>query len=259
MKETSLLYDYPRLYELAFSFRDIGGEAAVMQECIGRFASIPVRRVLELGCGPAPHAGELTRMGLRVVGLDNNHAMLDYARSRWADLVPRPEFLHGDMTCFRLEEPVEFVFVMLGSLYADSVGELTTHLDSVAGTLRPGGLYFLDGCIQFCDPLAQADVSCLVEQGGVRIESSFDIALLDAEEQLYEETWTVVAEEHGQTRRFRTVERNRALAPQEFLELIGDHPAFEFVGWWQDWDLKRPLEPGMESLRPLAVVRRVMP
>ena len=38
------LYDYPRYYEIAFSYRDIGKEVDVMEECIRRFSKIPVHR-----------------------------------------------------------------------------------------------------------------------------------------------------------------------------------------------------------------------
>ncbi len=47
MKESENLYDYPAYYETAFSFRDIGREAKVFDECIRQYSRTPIRRVLD--------------------------------------------------------------------------------------------------------------------------------------------------------------------------------------------------------------------
>jgi hypothetical protein len=43
----SIVYDYPRYYEVAFSFRDISHEVDVFEECIKRCAQVPVHTFLE--------------------------------------------------------------------------------------------------------------------------------------------------------------------------------------------------------------------
>lgn len=57
------LYDHPKYYDIAFSYRDIPKEVDVFEECIRRFAKTPVKRMLELCCGPAPHMVELVKRG----------------------------------------------------------------------------------------------------------------------------------------------------------------------------------------------------
>src|SRR3972149_4413948 len=94
------LYDYPEYYEIAFSFRDIPDEARFMHSCIERYSKIPVRRVFEVACGYAPHAEELTALGYKYIGLDNNRNMLDYAAHKWSSLKPPPEFMEGNMLSF---------------------------------------------------------------------------------------------------------------------------------------------------------------
>ena len=78
-----MLYDYPEYYEVAFSFRDIEVEAAFIRDCIRQYSAIPVRKVFEIACGPAPHAEALTNLGFHYVGMDNNRNMLDYAAYKW--------------------------------------------------------------------------------------------------------------------------------------------------------------------------------
>ena len=76
------LYDHPKYYEIAFSFRDIPAEVDLFEQCFKRFSHITVRSVLELGCGNTPHLEELLKRGYSYHGLDLSRAMLDYSREK---------------------------------------------------------------------------------------------------------------------------------------------------------------------------------
>ena len=252
-----MIYDYPQYYEVAFSFRDIPRETAFMSECIEEYSDIRVRWVFEIACGFAPHAAELGRRGYRYLGLDNNRNMLDYAAHKWRDLKPRPEFVDGDMVRFKTPRKIDFAYVMLGSLYLNTIDEMTSHFDSVARALRPGGLYFLDWCVQFDDPLKHDGKNSVVqERDGVVVESEFNIRLVDPVQQMYEEVWTVNVNDHGRKRNLQMIERNRAIFPKEFLTFVRSRTDFEFVGWWRDWDLNQPITDLSTPDRPVALLRR---
>ncbi len=47
----SQVYDNPKYYEIAFSFRDTSAEVDLFEDCFKRFSQIPVKSVLELGPG----------------------------------------------------------------------------------------------------------------------------------------------------------------------------------------------------------------
>jgi len=183
--------------------------------------------------------------------------MLDYAAHKWAGLKPAPEFLPGDMVHFETPRKIDFAFVMLGSLYLNSLDEMTSHFDSMARALRPGGLYFLDWCVQFDDPLHHAENNTVVqERDGVVVESKFNIRLVDPGQQMYEEVWTVDVNDHGNKRRLQMIERNRAMFPREFLTFVRARNDFELVGWWRDWDLDQPITDLSSPDRPVALLRR---
>ena len=252
-----MIYNYPQYCEILFDTRDIPSETAFLRKCIDRYSNVPVRRALEICCGNAPHAGELAGSGLTYIGLDRNHRMLQYCRDRWSLLDPKAEFIEADMLDFTLEQPADFVFVMIGSLYFSSIDDVARHFDSVSQSLNPGGLYLLDSCIQFNNPL-EACTGCTVqnERDGISVQSSFDIKLLDSARQYYEEHWTTNVNDHGRNRSFTTIECNKAIYPQEFLLFITARPDFEFVGWWRDWDLTKPIDHTNSVPRPIAIVRR---
>jgi SAM-dependent methyltransferase len=253
----SVLYDYPEYYETAFSFRDIESEAGFLQECIKRYSEIPVRRVFEVACAHAPHAQALTDSGYQYIGLDINRSMLDYAARKWRHLMPSPEFIEADMTSFTMQKPVDFAYVMLGSLYLSGVEEMRSHFRCMTECLKPGGLYFLDWCVQFNDPLiGKAANRFSREQDGIRIDSRFNIRLIDIAQQMYEEIWTVDVNDHGRKRKFEMIERNHAIFPQEFLLFVENLTDFEFVGWWHDWDFNKPIDGASEVARPVVLLRR---
>ena len=59
------------------------------------------------------------------------------------------QFYLANFVDFRLKEPVDFIYIMLGSLYVNNTEELLSHFSAVEQALKPGGLYFLDWCIDF--------------------------------------------------------------------------------------------------------------
>ena len=252
-----MLYDFPEYYEVAFSFRDIQSEVEFMQTCMKRFSKRPVNNLLEIGCGHAPHAGELIQRGFKYFGLDINHKMLDYAKTTWKQLHPAPEFIRKDMVDFTMKESVDFAFVMIGSLYLKSEDDLLSHFDAVSKALNPGGLYFLDWCLQFFDPVSWDErITFDAEKDGIKLRSRFNIESIPTGRNMFKETWIIDIDDHGERHKMETVERNLALFPKEFKSFIADREDFEFVGWWSDWDLDMPIEDQKEILRPLAIVRR---
>ncbi len=253
-----MLYDYPEFYEQAFAFRDIPTETDFLQECMSRYSGVEVGRILELACGQAPHAGELLSRGYEYVGIDNNPRMLSYAHSHWLHLHRRPELLQGNLVDFRLSRWAEFAYVMVGSLFLTGQDQLARHFDAMARAVSPGGLYFLDWCIQFRDPLEVENGGRFDwEENGIHYHSQFKIRLLDPGQHTYEEIWTMHIDGPGQPRKLTMVERNMALFPEEFLAFVKSRVDFEFVGWWREWDFAKPIEADRPITRPLVLLRRI--
>lgn len=252
------VYQYPAYYELAFSFRDLAAEVDVFETLIDRYAAIPVTAMLEVACGSAPHLRELMSRGYHYMGLDLCPTMLDYARLKaqaWtADIAPI--FITADLRDFRLDTPVDFAFVLLGSLYVESTAELSSHFDAMAAALRPGGLYLMDWCID-CSPNAARHTAWEIEAEGVNVKALYQAYPLNAIEQTIAESIALVVEDHGTTVTLREQAVRREIYPQEFLMFCAQRRDFEFIGWWNDWDLRKPLDGTEVMNRPISVVRRL--
>jgi len=257
MNESPLIYDFPEQYEAAFAFRDIAAETDFLELCIRQFSDAPTRRILEIACGSAPHAGELVTRGYQFVGVDMNPRMLRYALSKWRDLPRRLRLIKGDLAEFSLDKPVDFAFVMVGSLLLTGEDHLQRHFEAMSRALRPGGLYFLDSCIHFQDPLSlHGDGQYEWSEGETRFKSSCQVRMIDDAQRVYEERWTMDIDRGDRRQRYNMIERNLAIRPEEFREFIAARTDFEFVGWWRDWDLAQPIEDYDDVVRPVAIVRR---
>ena len=253
------VYDEPRYYEIAFSYRDIGAEVDTFEQCFERYAGIPVKSILELGSGNSPHLEELLKRGYAYTGLDRSQAMLEYSAQKASALPGQAAFVHADMLNFSLDQTLDFAFIMLGSLSTGNTEDVISHLRSVAAALNRGGLYLLDWCVHFA-PFSDRTESWTMERDGIEVTTKWSERLVDVVGQLVEETLTLEVMEDGAVHHFSQTAVNRVIFPQEFLLLIEHTGEFEFVGWWNNWDLDKPLSEVKDPKnisRPIALLRRV--
>ncbi len=248
------VYESPRYYEAAFSFRNIAHEVDVFQDCIRRHSLVPVSTFLEVACGNSPHLLELVSRGFRYVGIDLSDPMLAYAKSKLPDS-NKVLLLKADMRDFRVDGNAQFAFVALGSLFTTSTEQLTSHFRSVGAVLEPGGLYLLDWCVQF-GAMGSGGETWTIRQGEMTVDTEVRGQIVDPVQQLFEETIKLNVTDHGKSYTCSNSTRFRAIYPQEFLLFVKYCTDFEFVGWWNDWDLDRPLEAGGKINRPIVLLRR---
>lgn len=253
------IYENPKYYEIAFSFRDIPEEVETFERCFRDYTELPVKSILEIGCGNSPHLAELLNRGYAYTGLDISEAMLAYSAQKAAALPGKTAFIRADMLDFTLPQKFDFAFITLGSLCARSTADLFSHFRSVALALNPGGLYLMDWCIHFA-PFSGQEDTWSIEQDGIQVTTHYSERFIDAVEQLVEETIVLEVLIDGGIRSFVEKSKNRVVFPQEFLQIIAHIPDFEFVGWWNNWDLDQPLggikDPNKIS-RPITLLRKI--
>ena len=96
-----------------------------------------------------------------------------------------------------------------------------------------------------------------MEQDDIHVTTTFHAKPTNVVEQIRQESLTLEVDDHGTHQTFHEVIECRTVYPQEFLLFITQRRDFEFVGWWNEWDLTKPLD-GRENVnRPIAVIRKV--
>src|SRR3984885_894554 len=145
------IYDEPELYALACAYRDIPAEVTALLAWCDAHHPGPVRSVLELAAGPAEHARELARRGLRATALDWSAAMCGYAAGQAKAAGVSLDVVEADMRDFRVAGPgggqvlFDVAITMLNSAcHLFTLDDLVRHLAAVRAHLVEGGLYIVE-------------------------------------------------------------------------------------------------------------------
>jgi len=238
------IYKQPLYYEIAFSFVDPKEQVDNFEKIIRRFSKIRVNSFLDIACGPSLQLREIAKRGYEAIGLDLYPEMLEHLRKKARDEGLKIKTVQADMYDFKLKTKADFAFIMMGSLDADSNEKFLSHLDSVAASLKPGGLYFIQNlCLDWTQSREQ---SWTMERNGITVKTSFELHFKDILNQIYTEKTEMEVNDHGQTSKFIQEEDLKFIFPQEFKTLVKLNGKFEFLGWWKGncnaWHLDQPLE-----------------
>jgi SAM-dependent methyltransferase len=192
------IYDAPELYQLACAYRDVPAEAsALLAWCAehyqgssagntgtGNTGSGTVRSVLELAAGPAEHARELARRGLRATALDRSPAMCAYAAAQAKTAGLDLDVVEADMRDFRVgvgdgaesdgaERRFDLAITMLNSAcHLFTLDDLVPHLTAVAAHLVTGGLYIVELAhpADFFGQVQRTSSEWTIDAGGVHAQ-----------------------------------------------------------------------------------------
>ena len=146
----------------------------------------------------------------------------------------------------------DLAYVLLGSLYVRTNAEFFAHLDSVSKVLNRGSLYLLDGVVRF-NIVAKLEERWTMKQGGIRVRAAYRPELLDPLEQTCVEHVILDVDDHGKTCTLESTLARKPFFPQEFLLAVQIHKQFELVGWFMNFELRRPH--GVTG-RPIVILRK---
>ena len=243
-------YSEPLYYEIAFGFVNAKKQVDLFENFIRKYSKIKAKRFLDLGCGPSLQLREIARRGYEAIGLDMSQQMLGYLEQRAAEEGVKIQTIKADMTDFRLDEKVDFAFIMMGTISEiDSREKLLSHLNCVADSLRSGGLYLIENLrLDWANEGFFCPQSWTMERDGVRVKTSYDIRLKDALTQTLTETLVLEVDDHGRNMVFKESGDTRMVFPQEFLILVELNGSFEFIGWFERDRAKRLKRASMDNI-----------
>src|SRR5262245_32568933 len=137
-------YDYPLYYDIAFQAYT-KREADFIEAACRKYCPFDVRRLLEPACGTGRLITELAARGYQVTGFDLSQPALSYLRRRLARRLLNAETFEADMSDFRLGGPVDAAFCTVCTFRLLLTERAARgHLECIAASLRPGGIFVLD-------------------------------------------------------------------------------------------------------------------
>ncbi len=140
--------DYSRYYSLLNRDKDYQGEVAYVQQLLERYATLPGRDLLDLGCGTGGHDFFLAAQGFAVTGIDRSATMLAEANKQlaeWTGSDSPPQFQEGDLTTLRLPRKFPVILSLFHVLcYQTSDAALGAAINTAAAHLEEGGIFIFD-------------------------------------------------------------------------------------------------------------------
>jgi SAM-dependent methyltransferase len=136
-------YDFPEWFEIGFD--DVTKqEADFFEKAFAKWCKFPVKTLLEPACGSGRLVMEMAKRGYDVTGFDLSEPSVKLLQDRLKGTKLKAKGLKGDMTKFKFPKPFDSIFCTYNSFRILTTEEQASgFLKSVAGALRPGGLFFL--------------------------------------------------------------------------------------------------------------------
>lgn len=214
-------YDHPQYFDMVFR-DETAVEVAFFNEAFTRFSNIPVRRLLEPGCGSGRLVAEMAARGYQVTGLDLSQPMLDYLQRRLSRRGLKADLVLGDMTSMSFARKFDSAFCTFNTFRHliredDAIG----HLRSVAKNLRRGGIYLLGFHLIPMD----ADPECIerwkASHGGTNVSVTLKVIDFDRRKRLERLRVSIKAEKRsGKVERIRSEFPLRLYTPAQAKRLL---------------------------------------
>jgi SAM-dependent methyltransferase len=136
---------YGRYYDLLYSDKPYEAECDAVTAAFHRYARIPVRSVLDVGCGTGGHAVPLAGRGYDVEGVDLSTVMLRDAAAKAERAGVQVRWHAGDMRTLRLPRRFDAVLCLFAALgYLSETTDILRTLTAFHAHLNAGGLLIVD-------------------------------------------------------------------------------------------------------------------
>ncbi len=133
---------YAQYYDLLYQDKDYPKEVDYVCLLLERYSGIPVKTILDIGCGTGTHAGLLAEKGYTVTGIDNAPEMVKNANANAGE---GTRFHLGDARHFNLETTFDAVLSLFHVVnYQTSNSALHHMFVNAARHCRVGGVFIFD-------------------------------------------------------------------------------------------------------------------
>lgn len=252
-------YDYPQYYDMVFR-DETAEETKFIEEACQKYADGPCRRLFEPACGSGRLVAELAGRGYGVTGLDLSEKSLAYLRRRLKRRGLSADLVHGDMTQFVLDEPVDAAYSMVNSFrYLLTEEDARAHLQCVARSLRPGGLYLIAMHLLPLDASEECTERWTAQHGTTRVTATLRVVETNRRQRWERLQINLLVRRHGEVfMRLRHRFQFRMYTAAQFRQLLASVPEFELCDVFDFWyELDHPMELNDELGDAAFVLRKV--
>jgi SAM-dependent methyltransferase len=236
-------YDHPEYYDLSLR-DDTPQEAAFIEAACRKYCDFPARRLVEPACGSGRLVFELAVRGYDVTGLDLNEKALEFLRKRLKRRKLQADVLHADMTSFTLSQSADAAYCLLNSFrHLLTEAAAKSHLEAVAKSLRPGGIYILGLHLVPPDAYDNAIERWRTIQGKTRLSTDLRVTATDRRRRIESLQVSLLLRRGEKLWRFRGKFDLRLYTAPQFRKLLASVPAFDLCDVYDFWyEIDEPLK-----------------
>ena len=138
------VYQYPRYYAIGYQW-NTSAECQFLEACFAAHLKRKASRILDIGCGAGRHMLELATRGYRVSGLDLRPEMVTFVQEASRKTNLPVEVSVGDLRDLSLTGSFDAAICLMDTFrFLQTNAQIITHLQRVAASLAPEGLYVTD-------------------------------------------------------------------------------------------------------------------
>lgn len=252
-------YSYPEYCDIAYNWYRTD-ECDFIEEAIRRYSDIRAGSILDIACGSGIHLREFAKRGYEVLGLDASKEMVEFAVRKAASECLNIKCVRSDMRRFELGRKFECAICMLDSFrYLLTDEDILSHIESVAFSLSPGGLYMLDLWMPKGDAVTEWGYANWVQQDKeIWIEAAYcqHPQTFDAKKKVFEDEVIFKIKSPKFNSTIRSRKKTRLLLFREFEELIGNSGFFDYIGRFYNFDFNLKEGYNIEAIRTNIILKR---
>ncbi|MFA9479895.1 class I SAM-dependent methyltransferase [Phycisphaerales bacterium AB-hyl4] len=255
--EPSDWYRTPLYYDIIFD-EGTRREADFLQAVFEWYGGAAVGRVLEPACGTGRLMAELGRRGCEVSGFDVSLPMLEFAGGRLDDANVAGELKQARLERFHYRKRFDFAHCLVSTfLYLADEAAARDHLQRMARSLRPGGVYVLGLHLTDYDDRGRTRERWVGQRDGVDVVCNVQAWPADRRKRAQQVRSRLVVQADGATRRYQTQWTFRTYSERQLRRLLASVPTLEHVATYNfHHDVEQLVSLGDGELDKVLVLRR---
>lgn len=230
-------YDYPQYYDIAFQTHT-WAEADFIEAACHKYCPFDARRLLEPGCGTGRLITELAARGYRVTGFDVSQPPLKYLRRRLERRRLHADTFEGEMSDFRVGRSADAAYCMINTFrHLLTEQAARTHLECIAGSLRPGGIYVLG-----MNLLPSSDARWAERRGKTKVTITESVLCTHLRRRIEDVQVCLTARRGSKEVRLRHQYQLRTYTRRQFRRLLASVRSLELCDTYDfPYDIDRPV------------------
>lgn len=250
-------YETPLYYDMVFD-EDTEREVNFLIEVLKRYGATKGKRVLEPACGSGRLLAGMTQRGYSVTGFDLSEGMLSFARNRLKEHGYKGKIMRGDMADFSFPGKFDLAHCLVSTFkFLSDEASARNHLNCIARTLKPGGLYVLGLHLSDYEDQTRSRERWVARRGAIEVVCNIQGWPPDPRKRRERVRSRLVVTENGIIKRFETQWTFRTYSCRQLASLIKSVPELELVANYNfKYEIDRPIPLDGEYMDNVLILKR---